>query len=211
MSFPKTLVNIPGRPSADIPVFESRVPKPEEVAYLPAHLLKTVIKLGGELKDLGAKWAIWGDAGEIIKGVHVKTDHLEILTTKDGCEEICKLLASYVTLPPAEVEKKLPREADVDGKMLPVLIRSHYAELTINTVVVQVYGDEQIKVAEWDWGDPLDFTPDYSYIVDKKVPIVPLRFKEELDLGLGWIDRLELIAAALASGQHHLAEGGLRH
>jgi hypothetical protein len=166
--------------------------------------------LGGELKDLRAKWAVWGDAGEIIKGVHVKTDHLEILTTKEGCEEICKVLASNVTLPPADAVKKLPREADVDAKLLPIYVKSHYAELSVNNVLVEVYGDEQIKVAEWEWGDPLDFEPDYSYIVNKKVPIVPLRFKQELDLGLGWLDRLELIADAIASGQHHLAQGGVR-
>jgi hypothetical protein len=206
----KTLVNIPGRPNLDIPVFDSKVPKPDEVAFLPAHLLKVVIMLGGELKDVRAKWAIWGDAGEIIKGVHVKTDHLEILTTKEGCEEICKFLASYVTMAPSEAVKKLSREADVDAKLLPIYVKSHFAELTINGVLVEVYGDEQIKVAEWDWGDPLDFEPDYSYIVNKKVPIVPLRFKQELDLGLGWLDRLELIADAIASGQHHLAQGGVR-
>jgi hypothetical protein len=206
----KTLVNIPGRQNLDIPVYESKVPKPEDVTILNPTLLKTVVMLGGELKDLGAKWAIGGDAGEIIKGVHLKTDYLEILTTKEGCGEICKLLAEYVTLPPADAEKKLPREADVDGKMYPVYIKSRYAELTVNKVKVEVYGDEQIKVGEWEWGDPLDFEPDYSYIVNSKVPIVPLRLKSELDLGLGWLDRLELISAAIMSGMHHLAEGGVR-
>jgi hypothetical protein len=207
----KTLVNIPGRPSLDIPVYDGKVPKPEDVTVLNPTLLKTVIMLGGALKDMKAKWAIGGDAGEIIKGVHVKTDHLEILTTKEGCDEVCGLLAQYVTLQPAEKEVKLPREADIDAKMLPVYIKSHYAELTIDKVRVEVYGDEQIKVGEWEWGDPLDFIPDYSYIVNRKVPIVPLRLKQELDLGLGWLDRLELIAIAVASGQHHIAEGGVRH
>ena len=210
-SSPKTLVNIPGRPRADIQVYESRVPKPEEVAFLIQPLLKTVIMLGGALKDMNAKWAIGGDAGEIIKGVNVKTDYLEILTTKEGCNEITQRLSEYLTLEPATREKKLAKEADVDGKMYPVYVKSHYAELTINKVKVEIYGDEQIKVGEWDWGDPLDFEPDYSYIVAKKVPIVPLRLKSELDLGLGWLDRLELISAAIMSGQHHLAEGGVTH
>jgi hypothetical protein len=210
-SSPKTLLNIPGRPRADIPVYESRVPKPEEVAFLTQPLLKTVIMLGDTLKDVNAKWAIGGDAGEIIKGVNVKTDYLEILTTKEGCNEISERLKEYLTLEPATQEKKLSREADVDAKMYPVYIKSHYAELTINKVRVEVYGDEQIKVGEWDWGDPLDFEPDYSYIVGAKVPIIPLRLKSELDLGLGWLDRLELISNAIMSGQHHLSQGGVKH
>jgi hypothetical protein len=207
----KTLVNIPGRPRADIPVYDSKVPKPEEVAFLTQPLLKTVIMLGGALKDVNAKWAIGGDAGEIIKGVNVKTDYLEILTTKEGCDEISAKLSEYLSLEPAVREKKLSKEADVDAKMYPVYVKSHYAELTINKVKVEIYGDEQIKVGEWDWGDPLDFEPDYSYIVGEKVPIVPLRLKSELDLGLGWLDRLGLISTAIMSGQHHLAEGGVNH
>jgi hypothetical protein len=206
----KTLVNIPGRQNLDIPVHDSKVPKPDEVAYLPAALLGAVIALGGALKDLKSKWAIWGDAGEIIKGVNVKTDHLEILTTKEGCEEICKLLAQNVSLRPAEVERRLPKDADVGGQIYPVYIRSHYSELTLKNIRVEVYGDEQIRVGEWDWGDPLDFEPDYSYVVRERIPIAPLRFREELDLGLGWLDRLELISAAVESGKHHIAEGGGR-
>ena len=210
MSSFKTLVNIPGRPLVGIQVFDSKVPKPEEIAFLTQPLLKAVVTLGGELKDVHAKWAIGGDAGEIIKGVNVRTDYLEILTTKEGCNEICERLKMYQTLEPATVEKKLGKEADVDGKMYPVYIKSHYAELTINKVRVEIYGDEQIKVGEWEWGDPLDFEPDYSYIVGKKIPIVPLRLKSELDIGLGWLDRVELISLAIMSGQHHLAEGGTK-
>ena len=210
MSSFKTLVNIPGRPLVGIQVFDSKVPKPEEIAFLTQPRLKAVVILGGELKDVHAKWAIGGDAGEIIKGVNVRTDYLEILTTKEGCNEICERLKMYQTLEPAIVEKKLGKEADVDGKMYPVYVKSHYAELTINKVRVEIYGDEQIKVGEWEWGDPLDFEPDYSYIVGKKIPIVPLRLKSELDIGLGWLDRVELISLAIMSGQHHLAEGGTK-
>lgn len=206
----KTLVNIPGRPNLDIPVYDGKVPTPESVTILDPKLLQTVIKLGAELKTLSEKWAIGGDAGEIIKGVHLKTDFVEVLTTKKGCEEICDILSERVTLRPAEMERKLPREADVDGKMYPVYVKSHYAELVLDGVKVEVHGDEQIRVGEWEWGDPLDFEPDYSYIVTEHVPIVPLRLKQELDLGLGWLDRLDLIAKAVATGQHHLAQGGIR-
>ena len=203
-------MNIPGRPNLDIPVFDSKVPKPDEVAYLPAPLLRAVQALGKELRDVQAKWAIGGDAGEIIKGVHVKTDHLEVLTTKEGCLEICELLAPRVAVPPAEAEKRRAREADVDGRAYPVYVRSLYAELAVEGVRVEVHGDEQIRVGDWEWGDPLDFEPDYTYVVRSKVPIVPLRLKSELDLGLGWLDRLELISNAIMSGRHHLGEGGVR-
>ena len=186
------MLNIPGgKPRPDVPILGSKVPQPEEIVMLSQPVLKAVIKLGEELKDAHAKWAVGGDAGEIMKGVNVHTDFIEILTTKEGTQEICARLGDYVTLPPS-----------VDGKMLPVYIRSHYAELTLNGVKVKVYGDQQIKVAEWDWGDPLDYTPDEVNVVGTRVPTVPLRLSSELDLGLGWLDRVELISDAVMRSQH---------
>jgi len=165
-------------------------------------VLKAVIKLGEELKDTHAKWAIGGDAGEIMKGVNVQTDIIEILTSKEGTQEICTRLGEYVAVAPSVAETKLERAADIDGKMLPVYIRSNYAELSVNGVKVKIYGDQQIKVAEWDWGDPLDYTADEINVVGTKVPTVPLRLSSELDLGLGWLDRVELISDAVMRSQH---------
>jgi hypothetical protein len=165
--------------------------------------MKAISKIGPRLQhSIKAKWAVGGDAGELMMGVNVKADYLEILTTKEGCDEICKELAEYQTLAPAVAERKLAREADVEGKMLPVYIKSYYAELTVDGVKVEVHGDEQIKVAEWDWGDPLDFKTDYTYIVGAKLPLVPLALKSELDLGLGWLDRVELISDAVMQKHH---------
>jgi hypothetical protein len=197
------LLKIPGgKPVPDVPILGSKPPKPDEIVMLSQPVLKAVIKVGESLRDIKAKWAIGGDAGEIMKGVNVHTDLLEILTTKEGTDEICAKMAEFVTLAPAPAEEKLERAADVDGNMLPVFVKSHYAELTVNGVKVKVYGDEQIKVAEWEWGDPLDFETDLVYVVGTKVPLVPLRLKSELDLGLGWLDRVELISDAVMRSQH---------
>ena len=191
-----------GKPRPDLPVLGSKAPRPEEIVILPLPLLRATEKIGRTLKDMQAKWGFDGDAGEIIKGVNVHTDHLEIITTKAGTEEVCKLLAEYVTTPAGEMEKRLARDADVDAKMLPVYIKSFYAELTVDKVRVEVYGDLQYKVAEWEWGDPIDFIAEYVNVVGTNVPTVPLRLKSELDLGLGWLDRVELISDAVIRSQH---------
>jgi hypothetical protein len=197
------LLNIPGgKPRPALPVLGSKIPKPEDIVILQLPLLRATVKVGAALKDAQAKWAFGGDAAEIIKGVNVRADHLEIVTTKAGTDEVCKLLAEYVTLAPAEVEKKLTRDADVDAKMLPVHIKSHYAELAVDKVKVEVYGDLQYKVAEWDWGDPIDYEVEFVNIIGTNVPTLPLRLKSELDLGLGWLDRVALISDAVIRSQH---------
>jgi hypothetical protein len=180
----------------------SKIPTPDEIVILSQPLLKAAVKVAERLNKVHANWAFGGDAGEIIMGVNTRAEYLEILTTKDGCEEICGALAEYLILAPAATEKRLARGADVEGEMLPVYVKSHYAELTVDGVKVEVYGDEQIKVGEWDWGDPLDFTPVYSYVIGTKVPIVPLALKSELALGLGWLDSVTLISDAVLHSQH---------
>jgi len=67
-----------------------------------------------------------------------------------------------------------------------------------------VHGDLRIKVGEWEWGDPLDFEPEYVYVVGVKVPVVPLKLKTELYLGLGWMDRVRKINEAMARRHHKI-------
>jgi hypothetical protein len=182
----------------------SRVPRADEIVLLSQPLLKAVIKITPRLLDnVRAKWAFGGDAGEIMTGVNVNADHLEILTTKAGCDQIWEELSEYQETAPVMIERKLERDADIDGKMLPVLVRSYLAEFRIGGAKLEVHGDEQIKVGDWDWGDPLDFTADYTYIPGGgKAPLVPLALKSELDLGLGWLDRVQLISDAVMQKHH---------
>jgi hypothetical protein len=196
------LLKVPGRAKTDVPILGSKPPTAAEVIILPQPLLKAMITVGRELKSVQAKWAVYGDAGQVALGVALKPDHLEILTTKAGTEEIASRLHQYQTLAPREAEKTLPREADIDGKKYPVYVKSHYAEFNIGGARLEVYGDLRMKVGEWEWGDPLDFEPSSISVVGTDVPLVPLRLSSELDLGLGWMDSVELISDAVMRSQH---------
>ena len=59
-------------------------------------------------------------------------------------------------------------------------------------------------MGDWDWGDPIDFEPEYVYVVSVKVPAVPLELKKELYRGLGWYDRVSKIHAAMARRHHKI-------
>src|SRR5208282_5790364 len=78
----------PGDPKADISTAGSKPTRADKFAILPQDLLKATVKLASLLKGLDEEWAIGGDAGELVQGVNVPADHLEILTTKKGCEAI---------------------------------------------------------------------------------------------------------------------------
>lgn len=157
-------------------------------------------------------WAVGGEAGEIILGVNVKADRLTINTTTKGVQQIWDELEEYQTLAPAVAEKRLARDADVGGEMLPVHVKSQYAELTVDGAKVEIYGDLQFKVGEWEWGDPLDFTPSYTYLPGgRKLPIVPLNLQSELALGLGWLDIVQLISDAIFAKHEHISNGPRVH
>lgn len=199
----------PNRTPPKIQPYPGKAPEPDEIVILSRPLLLAVLKLEETLTGpVRAKWALGGEAGEIMQGVNVTADRLVINTTREGTDQIWQAAEQYRTLAPAMAEKKLEREADVDGRMLPIYIRSYYAELTIDGTKVEVYGDQQFKVAEWEWGDPLDFEPTTTYIPGgRKLPLVPLNLQGQLALGLGWLDTVQLITEAVLAKHHNISHG----
>jgi hypothetical protein len=184
------------------PQFESKIPRPDELVVLSKTLLDATIRIGNLLMDCTNKWAIGGDAGEVISGVNAQPDHIAILTTKKGCDEIAGKLAEYQIESPHTIERELEREARIDLKLYKVSIKSYTCRLSIEGSRLDVHGDLQIKVGEWDWGDPLDFEPDYVYVLGVKMPVVPLQMKSELYTGLGWMDRATKIHEAVMRARH---------
>jgi len=185
-----------------LPHFESRIPKPEELVTLTKPLLDATIMIGKALTNCTNKWAIGGDVGEVISGVNVQPNRIAILTTREGCDEITRKLAKFQIEPSRIIERELERDAKVDLKLLKVRIKSYAARFDIEGSRLDVHGDLRIKVGDWDWGDSLDFEPDYVYVVGVKVPIVPLKMKSELYTGLGWMDRVSKIHEAVMRSRH---------
>lgn len=186
----------------NIPVFQSRVPTPEELIVLDKPLLEATIQVGSLLKDCQAKWALAGDIGEILNGVNVRPDHLTILTNAAGCEEISEKLRRFQVEASRQVETQIKRGAEVGPRTLPITIKSLKSRFEMNSQRLDVHGDLRIKVGDWDWGDPLDYDPEDVYVVGVKVPVLPLELKTELYRGLGWYDRVSKIHAAMARRNH---------
>lgn len=198
-------LKVPNRSKvAEIPIIESRVPKPEELVVLTKPLLEATMRVGELLKGCSAKWAFAGDLGEILFGVNVQPDHLTILTTSAGCDELSKTLAAFQIHAPKITEIQIKRSAEIDLKPLPIAVKSYSSSFNIQGQRLDVHGDLQIRVGGWDWGDPLDYEPEYVYVVNVKVPALPLELKQELYRGLGWYDRVSKIHAAMARRHHKI-------
>jgi len=199
----------PGDPKADISTAGSKPTRADKFAILPQDLLKATVKLASLLKGLDEEWAIGGDAGELVQGVNVPADHLEILTTKKGCEAISARLISYQTLAPKETEKALGREAVFEGQPCPAYLKSEYAEFVLDSARVEVYGDLRIKVGERDWSDPLVFEATEVNVIGTPLPLVPLELKNKMYVFLGpnWADRVQKISEAVLRSRREQRSG----
>jgi hypothetical protein len=184
-----------------------KVPLPEDMYNVPANLLACVAEIAPRIKKSGAWWALGGDLSENMMGVFVRPKGVEILTDAVGVEKISGALSSY-KLSPIEVrETRLERDADLDLKKYPVLVRSRCTEFTLNGANIAIHGDYQMKVGEWEWGDALFFDPDSINIAGLRVPVMPTSLKTELYITLGWNDRARLISEAFTRAHSPSYEG----
>jgi hypothetical protein len=183
-------------------------PVPEElpVGFIDVGVINAALTIHKKVRDT-AQWAIGGDAADAMRGARVVPDHLEIITDEAGAAKICEAMKEYDPTPVTVTERRLSRDAMIDGTAYPVHTRSNYTELKIGEVVVKVHGDLQYKVGEWRWGDILEFWPEPLSLVGTMVSIVPLTLRIQIYSSLGWTDKVDAINAAIekTTGHHEFA------
>lgn len=186
----------------------SKVPKPDEIFLQPLDMMISLREIAPRLNATGAWWALGGRAGENLLDVHVNPTRVVILTGDGGMEKLFPALAEFNPPKPQELLETLKRGAEVDEKSYPVLAKSIHTSFTVKGVNVSVYSDYQLKVGDWDWGDPFVFEPTYVSIVGVEVPVMPLRLRSEIYITLGWLDRAKLVTDATLRAHHFLSEIG---
>ena len=181
-------------------------PKPEEIFVVPPSLLLAAGTVAAKLSGVESSWGLMGDLAENLQGVHVRPKDVQIVTDAEGLKEIVSRLAEYHLPEPTSLEGRLDREAEIDDKKFPVFTRSRSARGTISGADVRVHGDYQMKVGDWEWGDPVIFEPLMVNLAGVEVPVMPLRIASEIYLTLGWVDRVQEISEAVGRAHHALHE-----
>jgi hypothetical protein len=162
------------------------------VSVIPKQYIDALLILHEKLEK-NIKWVINGDLAESLRIVKVEPDCIEIVSSKEDVKKIFRAVQEFAPQPITFQTRQLKRNAVIEAKEYPVYVRSHYFEFNLNAVNVRVHGDLQYKVDDWAWGEVFDFTPEYVYVVGKKIAVTPLPIAYELYCNLGWIDRVEKI------------------
>lgn len=172
------------------------------VMLVSPHFVSALLKFHEKLEGKNVKWILSGDLGEAFKSVRVAPDCVEIVTSKEGAEQINQAVAQYAPQPVEYRVQQLPRNALVQGQEFPVYVRSYSFEFKIDQVPFRVFGDLQFKLGDWEWGDTFEFEPDTIYVVNRRTLVAPLQVKYELYHALGWMDRAEKIKWVAEARQH---------
>jgi hypothetical protein len=169
------------------------------VIIIPPQYVSALLKLHEKFEGKNIEWSVSGDLGEALKGVRSKPDCIEIVTSKDGAQQIHESVEALNPEPIAYKVQQLPRNALIGSAEYPIYLRSYYFEFQVDEIKVKVQGDLQFDVNNWGWGDKFEFNPTSVYIVNKRTSIVPLDVKYELYKNLGWTDRMEKIRSVIAT------------
>lgn len=175
-----------------------RAPESLPIGLIDIKFMNVILAIAESLKNTDVSWSIGGDVADEINGVELTPTVLEIYTSKDGAATIREALGKFKPTELRIVEHKLPRAATYDGKKYAVLTRSQYFEFKVDSVNVKVHGDLQFKIGDWEWGDPLEFTPELLYVVGKKITLVPAILRLDLYKGLGWTDKVNALTNSLS-------------
>ena len=177
------------------------------VTIIPTRYIDAILTLNRALQNKNFEWAISGDLGENLQTVHVDPNCVEIVTNKAGGQQIYQAVQEYK---PQKIERRtevLPRTALIEKKEFPVKIRSYFFEFNINYVKIKVFSDLQYQIGDWEWGDIIEFKPEYISVVGQKMAVMPLEIAYELYLGLGWKDRAEKILPVIARKRRRMIPG----
>jgi hypothetical protein len=175
-----------------IPAQVSRV-----LNLIPESFIYALLILHNRLEANDIEWALGGDFAEALKVVKVNPADFEIVTSKENAERIFDAVEEFKPEAMGVKIQQLPRNAVIGGEEYPIYIRSYFFSFFVGGIAVRVHGDLQYRINGWDYGDKLEFAPEYVFLMDKKIALVPLSLKYEIYQRLGWADRLDKIKQAL--------------
>lgn len=152
--------------------------------YLDA--LQTIV---ARIGDNPLTWVVTGSLGMALQGMELNVHDIDLQTDQEGAYEIEKLLADYEVKPVHLTSTQR--------------IRSHFGELDIEGVRVEIMGNVQKRREDQTWEEPVQVEQWRRWVkVDgMQVPVLSLEYEYQAYLRLGrkekarmlrnWLDTIE--------------------
>lgn len=151
--------------------------------------LNILRKIYARLNDRNVNWVVTGSLGFALQGVPVEPNDIDIQTDREGAYEIDRLFSEFVT--------KRVKFSSTER------IRSHFGELIIDGIKVEIMGDIQKRLEDGSWENPVDLGR-HKRVIELEgiqVPVLSLEYEYQAYLKLGRIEKAEVLRKWL-SGKH---------
>lgn len=146
----------------------------------PQHVraLKTVYD---RLQKIESVWAITGSFSFALKGMELEVNDIDLQTDSAGAYEIESALSD-----------KIIRRVEFSRSNK---IASHWGELNIDGVKVEIMGALRKKLPDGTWESPVDVERYREFITFEEMvlPVLPLFYEEQAYRTLGRIERADQI------------------
>jgi len=152
-----------------------------EEIMLNISYLKVLRKINTRLNNTSVNWALTGSFGFALQGMPVEPNDLDIQTDKEGAYEIERYFSEFVT--------KRVKFSSTER------IRSHFGELMIDGIKVEIMGDIQKRLEDGSWENPIDLEH-HKRVVEiegMQVPVLSLEYEYQAYLKLGRVDKAEML------------------
>ena len=151
--------------------------------------LKILRKINTRLNNTSVNWALTGSFGFALQGVPVEPNDIDIQTDKEGAYEIERHFSEFMT-------KRVTFSSTEK-------IRSHFGELMIDGIKVEIMGDIQKRLENGSWENPVDLEH-HKRVVEvegMQIPVLSLEYEYQAYLKLGRVDKAEMLRNWL-QGEH---------
>ena len=149
--------------------------------------LKALRNINARLNNTSVNWAVTGSVGFALQGVPAEPNDIDIQTDKRGAYEIERHFYEFMT-------KRVTFSSTER-------IRSHFGELRINGINVEIMGDIQKRLEDGSWENPVDLEY-HKRVVEvegMKMPVLSLEYEYQAYLKLGRIDKAKMLRKWLNS------------
>lgn len=138
-------------------------------------------KIYSRLNDSTINWAVTGSFSFALQGIDLVPDDIDIQTDEKGVYSIENLFREYVT-------RKVKFSSTEK-------IRSHFGQLVLDEIKVEIMGNIQKRIEDGSWEDPVDLLR-YKKFIDSmgmKIPVLSIEYEYQAYLRLGRIDKADIL------------------
>lgn len=134
------------------------------------HALRVIYE---KLRDQGFAWAVTGSMGFALHGMRRNIDDIDIQTTEEGAYRIEDLFRSAIRRNVQWIESDR--------------IRSHFGELALDGVSVEIMGAIQKRLPSGIWEPAVDVSEHLVFVHHEqmKIPVLSLQYEETAYRELG--------------------------